>query len=95
MQILIKMFMLISVGDMISLLMSTFIILQHDTTVAALLSAMGVFNDISPPYAAMAIVELYQNTSGSYFVKLYYKNSTTNSSDMLSLTLPSKYCSEP
>lgn len=60
----------------------------HDTTVASLLSALQVFNDISPPYAAMVILELHQNTTGNYFVRLYYKNSTTNLDFMNSLTIP-------
>lgn len=59
----------------------------HDTTVAALLSALQVFNDVSPPYAAMVIAELHQ-VAGDYYVKLYYKNSTTDSDLMESLTIP-------
>lgn len=41
----------------------------HDTTVSILLNSMGVFNDVSPPYAATVLVELHQS-KGNYFVKV-------------------------
>ena len=36
--------------------------LQHDTTVAALLSALGIYDNIQPPYAATVFVELYSDS---------------------------------
>ncbi|XP_064613887.1 lysosomal acid phosphatase-like isoform X2 [Liolophura sinensis] len=56
----------------------------HDTTVAALLSALGVFNDISPPYAASVILELHEDPANTYYVKVFYNN---GSQPML-LTVP-------
>ena len=44
---------------------------QHDTTVAAMTSGLGVYNDIIPPYAAAFIIELYSDSSRcimDYFV---------------------------
>lgn len=49
----------------------------HDTTVAALLSALNLFaNGTSPPYAASVLVELHQNSAGKYYVNVLYKNTT-------------------
>ena len=61
---------------------------QHESTVAALLSALQVYNGISLPYAAMVIMELHQNTSGQHFVKLFYKNSTVDSDVVETLSIP-------
>lgn len=60
----------------------------HESTVAALLSALQVYNGISLPYAAMVIMELHQNTSGQHFVKLFYKNSTVDSDVVETLSMP-------
>lgn len=62
---------------------------QHDTTVASLLSVLDIFNGISPPYAAMVMIELHQNTSGDYLVKIFYKNSTVDSDYVQELAIPS------
>lgn len=56
----------------------------HDTTVAALLSTLGLFNQLSPPYAAMDIIELHQNSEG-YYVNILYKNETDKA---YNLTVP-------
>ncbi|ESP01199.1 hypothetical protein LOTGIDRAFT_139839 [Lottia gigantea] len=47
----------------------------HDTTVAALLNALQVFNKISPPYTAAVIMELHEKNN-NYSVNLFYKNNT-------------------
>jgi hypothetical protein len=47
----------------------------HDTTVAAMLSALGVFNGEPPPYAATVFIELYSDDKG-YWVSLFYRNET-------------------
>lgn len=59
----------------------------HDTTVAALLTALGLFeHGKSPPYAAMVSVELRQNpTTRQYFVNVLYKNTSTT---VYKLTIP-------
>lgn len=57
----------------------------HDTTVAALLTALNLFiNGTSPPYAASVIVELHQNTLGKYYVNILYKQKPDNA-DLLTL----------
>ena len=44
---------------------------------AALLSAMNVFNNMSPPYASAVLLELYNTTSsGQLSVQAWYSNST-------------------
>ncbi|KAH9488851.1 hypothetical protein Btru_058684 [Bulinus truncatus] len=48
----------------------------HDTTVAALLSAMHVFDRHAPMYRALVMVELHY-IQNDYFVRIYYRNDTT------------------
>ncbi|OWF40461.1 lysosomal acid phosphatase-like isoform X2 [Mizuhopecten yessoensis] len=63
----------------------------HDTTVAALLTALGLYDHgKSPPYAAMVAVELRENTTAqphNYFVNVWYKN-TTETDTAYKLTIP-------
>ena len=47
-----------------------------------------MFNGLSPPYAAMVLLELNQNSSGDYSVRLFYKNSTTDSDVLQDLAIP-------
>ena len=63
--------------------------LQHDTTVAALLSAMGLFNGISPQYASAVVAELHENPKNTFYVNLFYKNQTYTDT-FVPLTLPGK-----
>ncbi|XP_061193974.1 prostatic acid phosphatase-like [Saccostrea echinata] len=66
----------------------------HDTTVAALLSALGLYKNItgSPVYAATVMLELYKKAE-YYYVEIHYKdNHSTNSSASTILTLEG--CSE-
>lgn len=71
-----------------------FYLFQHDTTLAALMHSLKVFNNISPPYTACLIMELHQKTDGEYFIRLLYKNSTTNLNNYMKephlLTIPGK-----
>ncbi|XP_060069590.1 lysosomal acid phosphatase-like isoform X2 [Ylistrum balloti] len=64
----------------------------HDTTVAALLTALGLFeHGKSPPYAAMVSIELRDNTTVhpyQQFVNVWYKNTTDN---VYKLTIPVFY----
>ncbi|XP_065912207.1 prostatic acid phosphatase-like [Dysidea avara] len=66
----------------------------HDTTVAAFLSALEIFDKKQPPYAATVFVELYSDTSTpkKYFVKTWYLNKNTvdgfDLSDTSKLLLP-------
>jgi len=65
--------------------------LQHDSTVAAFLSAMKVFNDLSPPYASSVLVELF-NTSGRLFVEIWYRNSSAPSAEPFQMIVPGDCC---
>lgn len=59
----------------------------HDTTVSYVLHALGVFNELQPPYAAAIFLELYKdNATGEYIVEAYYRNS---SNDPYQLNMPS------
>ncbi|XP_046545890.1 LOW QUALITY PROTEIN: prostatic acid phosphatase-like [Haliotis rubra] len=49
----------------------------HDTTVAAILSALRVYNKLSPPYTSTVFMELHQNTSGDFYIELYFRNTTS------------------
>ncbi|XP_006804134.1 lysosomal acid phosphatase [Neolamprologus brichardi] len=48
----------------------------HDTTVAALLASLSVFNGIQPPYASCLMIELYREDNGSASVSMFYRNDT-------------------
>ena len=41
-----------------------FFLLQHDTTVSAFLSALQVFDRISPDFSSAAILELFSSAKG-------------------------------
>ncbi|CAM9162599.1 unnamed protein product, partial [Lampetra fluviatilis] len=61
---------------------------QHDTTVAALLSALGgLRGDASslPPYAAAVLIELLAHSNGSHSVELWYRNSSLSAPLPISL----------
>ncbi|XP_074659287.1 prostatic acid phosphatase-like [Tubulanus polymorphus] len=50
----------------------------HDTTVAPFLSALSLYNQIPPPYAACAILELHQQSSSSEpFFQIWYRNDSS------------------
>lgn len=56
----------------------TFVIFSaHDTTLAALLSALGVFDGENPPYASSVVFELHKN-EGKYSVKSFYNKGVPN-----------------
>ncbi|XP_068092366.1 prostatic acid phosphatase [Hyperolius riggenbachi] len=48
----------------------------HDTTVAALQTALNVSNGKIPPYASCHFFELYQDENGNYFIEMYYRNNS-------------------
>ncbi|XP_013394051.1 prostatic acid phosphatase [Lingula anatina] len=45
----------------------------HDTTVAAMLNALDVFNGVQPPYASMVALELHEKDN-SHWVEVLYRN---------------------
>ena len=50
--------------------MKMFMYSAHDVTVAAFLSALGVFNNIQPPYASLVLVELHQTGDKQFAVQV-------------------------
>ncbi|XP_018565963.1 testicular acid phosphatase homolog isoform X1 [Anoplophora glabripennis] len=48
----------------------------HDTTIANVLNAMGVFEYHSPPYASTILFELRKRSNGRNYVNIFYKNTT-------------------
>lgn len=60
----------------------------HDVTVATILSALKVFNNIQPPYASMVIVELHELKPREHFVQVLYKNVSDDGEDPFPLTIP-------
>ncbi|XP_033124635.1 prostatic acid phosphatase-like [Anneissia japonica] len=58
----------------------------HDTTLAAFLTALQIYNGIQPPYATCVGVELWKNDNMQPYVKIWYRNDSTT--DPYSLTLP-------
>jgi len=65
------------------------VFVQHDSTVAPFLSAMQVFNNISPPYTASVLVELF-NSSGHFSVKILYLNDSLHHVEPFNMTVPGK-----
>ncbi|KAM7539900.1 hypothetical protein Aperf_G00000030669 [Anoplocephala perfoliata] len=63
----------------------------HDSTVAAFLSHVGMFNNILPPYASAVIVELHRMPDDELGLKFFYHNSTEPSLSRL-VTLTSPLC---
>ncbi|XP_067931912.1 putative acid phosphatase 5 [Watersipora subatra] len=66
----------------------------HDTTVAATLSALGVFDEKQPEYASAVMIELHNMTTDAekWEVKVFYKPVTDNNT-VLSLSMPG--CKSP
>ncbi|KAI0215767.1 Prostatic acid phosphatase [Lamellibrachia satsuma] len=63
----------------------------HDTTVAHLLSALQVYNRMTPPYIATVLVELY-NASGKYSVQVQYRNDSSREPYILQIPGCTAYC---
>ncbi|KAI1294209.1 Lysosomal acid phosphatase [Halotydeus destructor] len=53
-----------------------FIYSTHDNVIAAILSALGIFNRIDPPYAAAIFFELHQTDLTEHTLKILYLNDT-------------------
>ena len=50
----------------------------HDTNVGHLLSALGVFNQVSPPFAACVLIELHWRAEErDWVVRVYYRNESS------------------
>lgn len=54
---------------------SIWIYSAHDSTIANVLNALGLFEPHFPPYASSIMFELYQ-TNSDYYVQIFYKNTT-------------------
>nr|QGW52012.1 lysosomal acid phosphatase [Dugesia japonica] len=71
----------------------------HDTDVAALMSAIGVYEEIQPSYAACFLIELWENSKfnnslDNIYIKMYLRNNTEQkSTDIPELIL--KQCGSP
>ncbi|XP_041053519.1 prostatic acid phosphatase-like isoform X1 [Carcharodon carcharias] len=63
----------------------------HDTTIAALQMALGVYS-LAPTYAACQIFELYQEKDGSFTVEMYYRNESNSEAYLLTLPSCTKSC---
>jgi len=56
----------------------------HDSTVAALLLALGCYDNEWPPYAADIAFELYKDADGGHWVKLRYCSKVISVSQSIS-----------
>ena len=52
------------------------VLFQHDTSIAAYLSAMKVYDDTLPPYGSFFMLELHESDQGGHFVRVHYKTDT-------------------
>jgi len=56
----------------------------HDIDIAALMSAIGVYNQRQPPYASCFIIELWKDTlKNNVFIKMYFKDDVNQKSTHL------------
>ncbi|GAB6025569.1 mitochondrial acyl carrier protein [Chamberlinius hualienensis] len=65
---------------------------SHDSTLAAFLGALQLFNDITPPYASAIILELYKDASDVYSVQISYRNDTKVEPYLLTIPNCSNLC---
>ncbi|VDD83697.1 unnamed protein product [Mesocestoides corti] len=61
----------------------------HDSTLAAFLSHLGMFNKILPPFASAIIVELHKLQNDELALRFFYRNDTASS---LLTPLTTKFC---
>ena len=54
------------------------VLLQHDTTVGAILGALGTYNGLNIPYTSSVILELHSSEQHNFTVRLFYRNGTGN-----------------
>jgi len=66
------------------------VFMQHDSTVAAFLSALKVFNGLQVPYTSAVLVDLF-NTSGQFFVEVWYRNESSIDAEPFKLIIPGQY----
>ncbi|KAJ7404244.1 hypothetical protein BTVI_73237 [Pitangus sulphuratus] len=57
----------------------------HAATIAALQTALNVFNGKLPPYSACHFFELYQERNGQYTIEMYYRNNSLRNPHPLTL----------
>jgi hypothetical protein len=63
----------------------------HDTSLAAVLHSLGVFDGIAPPYAAALLVELLGGEGGPW-VRLQYRNDSSVAPHTLALPGCAQLC---
>ncbi|CAH1272226.1 ACPP [Branchiostoma lanceolatum] len=64
----------------------------HDIDISALMSALNVYNNLSPPYAACVIVELYRDTRGQFSVQILYRNDSSHEPYVLTVPGCDEFC---
>ncbi|KAI8517781.1 mitochondrial acyl carrier protein [Branchiostoma belcheri] len=64
----------------------------HDIDVSALLSALDVYNGLSPPYASCVMVELYRDSLGHFSVQILYRNDSSHEPYVLTIPGCEKFC---
>ncbi|XP_066293888.1 prostatic acid phosphatase-like isoform X2 [Branchiostoma lanceolatum] len=66
----------------------------HDIDISALLSALDVYNvnDLSPPYAACVMVELYRDPRGQFSVQILYRNDSSHEPYVLTIPGCDEFC---
>ncbi|KAM3856133.1 lysosomal acid phosphatase isoform 2-T2 [Vipera latastei] len=67
----------------------------HDTTLAALQTALNVYNGKQPPYASCHIFELYQEDDGNFTVEMFFRNESQKEPYVLQLPKCKQRCPLP
>ncbi|KAG8126014.1 hypothetical protein E2320_021173 [Naja naja] len=68
---------------------------QHDTTLAALQTALNVYNGKQPPYASCHIFELYEEDDGNFTVEMFFRNESQKEPYILQLPDCKQRCPLP
>ncbi|XP_026527017.1 LOW QUALITY PROTEIN: lysosomal acid phosphatase [Notechis scutatus] len=67
----------------------------HDTTLAALQTALNVYNGKQPPYASCHIFELYEEDDGNFTVEMFFRNESQKEPYILQLPDCKQRCPLP
>jgi len=81
-------------SDKLDARLKMFMYSGHDTTIASLLNALGMFNGLPPPFATCVIMELHKDAlSSAHYVKILYRNDSSHPPYPLRLPgCPHIYC---
>ncbi|XP_078605762.1 prostatic acid phosphatase-like isoform X2 [Branchiostoma floridae x Branchiostoma japonicum] len=64
----------------------------HDIDISALMSALNIYNGLSPPYASCVMAELYRDNRGRFSVQFLYRNDSNHEPYVLTIPGCEEFC---